>query len=66
MEKASRLCKTKTGVACDGFHPKSILGFDNGNERRNRGVPGEGGTKWKVAAASLHSEVLLETEECHE
>ena len=46
--------------------PKSILGFDKRNEGRNRGVPGEGGTKVKVAAASLHDDVLLDTEECHE
>ena len=25
LDKASRLCKAKTGVGCDGFHPKVPL-----------------------------------------
>ena len=25
LEKVSRLCKAKTGVGCDGFHPKVLL-----------------------------------------
>ena len=28
LEKVSRLYKVKTGVQCDGFHPKVSLGFD--------------------------------------
>ena len=40
--------------------------FDKANERRNRGVLGEGGAEWKVAAASLHDDVLLDSEERHE
>ena len=31
LEKASKLYKAKTGVGCDGFHPKSSLGFDKRN-----------------------------------
>ena len=65
MEKGSRLYKAKTGVGCDGFHPKSP-GFDKRNEWRNRGVLGEGGTKWKVAATNMHDDVVLDTEESNE
>ena len=65
LEKVSRLHKAKTGVGCDGFHPK--VPSDLTEETRvDRGVPGEGGAKWKVAAASLHNNVLLDSEECHE
>ena len=35
LEKASRMHKAKTGVGCDGFHPKVLLDLTNGNERRN-------------------------------
>ena len=44
-------------------HPKVLLGFEKRNEERNRGVLGEGGTKWKVAATSVHDDVLLDSEE---
>ena len=33
LEKISRMYKAKTGVGCDGFHPKASLGVTNGNER---------------------------------
>ena len=45
---------------------KSILGFDERNEERNRGVPGKGRAEWKVAATSLHDDVFFDSEECHE
>ena len=35
-------------------------------EKASRGVPGEEGTKWKVAATSMHDDVLFDTEESHE
>ena len=35
------------------------LGLDKRVERRNRGVLGEGGAEWKMAATSLHDDVLL-------
>ena len=57
--------KANTGVGCDGFHPKVSLGLTK-EKRRNRGVLGEGGTKWEMAAASLYDDVLLDTEESHE
>ena len=46
LDKASKLHKAKTGVGCDGFHPKSSFGLVMRNERRNCLVLGEGGTKW--------------------
>ena len=36
-KKASRMCKAKTGVGCDGFHLQVPLDFDKRNERRNCG-----------------------------
>ena len=65
LEKVSILYKAKAPVGCYGFHPK-VPGLDKRNEGRNRGVLGEGGTKWKVAATSMHDDVLLDTEEYHE
>ena len=37
-----------------------------GNERRNRGILGEGRAEWEMAATSLHDDALLNSEECHE
>ena len=51
----------KTRVGCDGFHPK-VSRFDKGNKRINSGVVGEGGAEWKMATASLHDDVLPDTE----
>ena len=45
LDKASRLRKAKTGVGCDGFHPKKSFAFDKRNERKNCRLLGEGGTK---------------------
>ena len=64
LEKVSRLYKAKTGVGCDGFHPKVPL--DLTNKRRNCRVDGEGGTEWQMAATSLHDDVPLDSEERHE
>ena len=66
LEKASRLYKAKTGVACDGFHPKVPLDLT----RETRGeiveclerVEQSG----KVAATSLHDDVLFDSKECHD
>ena len=33
LEKVSRLCKAKTGVRCDGFHPKVPLDLTNATRR---------------------------------
>ena len=51
LEQVSRLYKAKTGVGCDGFHPK-VPGFDKRNKRRSGGILG-GGTKWKMGATKL-------------
>ena len=45
---------------------KSSPGFDKRNEERKRRVLGEGGAERKVAAASLHDDVLPHSEECYE
>ena len=42
------------------------VGFDESNKRRSGGILGEGGTVWEMAATSLHNDVLLDFEECHE
>ena len=65
LDKASRLYKAKTGVGCDGFHPKVPLDSTKGNERRNCRDLGESATKWYMAATSLHDDVLLDSKECH-
>ena len=46
--------------------PKSSSGLDKRGERKNCGILGEGGTEWKIAATSLHDDVLLDSEECYE
>ena len=42
------------------------VGFDERNKRKSGGILGEGGAVWKMAAASLHDDVLLDSEERHE
>ena len=62
LEKVSRLYKEKTGVGCDGFHPKVPLDLTKErNERRNSGVLGEGGAEWKMTATSLQDDVPLDS-----
>ena len=46
--------------------PQGPSGCDNRHERRSRGVLGEGRAEWEMAAASLHDDVLLNSEEPHE
>ena len=53
-------------MRCVGFSSKSLVGFDERNKRRIGGFLGKGGTVWEMAATSLHSDVLLDSEECHE
>ena len=40
--------------------------LDTRDERESCGILGEGGTDWKMAATSLHHDVPLDSEECHE
>ena len=61
-----RLYKAKTGVGCDGFHPKVPLDLTKETRGRNRGVLGESGTEWQMVATSLHDDVLLDSQQCHE
>ena len=64
MEGASRMYKAKTGVGCDGFHPKVLL--DLTKETREEIVEFlEKVEQWQMAATSLYDEVLLDTEKCH-
>ena len=63
IEKAAKSCKAKTGVVCDGFHPKVPLGFDERNKRESGGILGEGRTVWEMATESVHNDVFLESEE---
>ena len=65
LENVSRLSRPKTGVGCDGFHPKVLLDLTK-NKRRNRGGSREGGTEWQMAATSLYDDVLPDTEECYQ
>ena len=45
---------------------KSPAELDTRNKSRSVGVMGEGRAKWKMAATSLHDDVFLDPEECHE
>ena len=56
LEKASMLYKAKTGVGCDGFHPKVPLDLTKQTRGENRGLLGDGGTKWKMAVKNVTSE----------
>ena len=58
LEIVSRSYTAKAGVGCDGFLPQFPPNFTKETRRRNREVPGEVGTEWKVAATSLHDDVL--------
>ena len=60
LEKHLDCTKQKTGVECDGFHPKVPLDLTQETRKGNCRVPGEGGTEWEMAAASLHDDVLLD------
>ena len=63
LENVSRVHKAKTGVGCDGFHPKVPLDLlDTRNKKGNCRVPREGGTEWQMAATSLHDDALLDFE----
>ena len=66
LETASRMYRAKTGVGCDGFHPRVPLDLTQENDRRNCGILGESGAEWQMAATSLHTDVLPDPEECHE
>ena len=65
LEKSVEIVQSKNRSGMRRLPPKRSPGFDKRNEGRNRGVLGEGGTKVKVAATSMH-DVLLDTEEYHE
>ena len=66
LEEVSRLYKAKIGVGCHGWHPKISLDLTRETVARDRGVLGEGGANWKMAATSVHNDVLLDSEEYHD
>ena len=51
---------------CDEEVQNASTRLNKRNARRNRGVFRQGGAEWKVAATSMHDDVLLDIEECHE
>ena len=50
-------------MGCDGFSSPSSLGFDKRNKRRSGDILE---AVCEMAAASLHNDVLLDSEERHE
>ena len=65
LQKAAKSYKAnKSGVR---LHPsQSSAGFDTRNQRRSGGILGVGGAVWEMAAASVHGDLLLDSEECHD
>ena len=59
LEKESRFYKAKDKSGMRRLPPERLLEFDERNMQRNCGVAGNGGTKWKMAAASLRNDVLF-------
>ena len=62
LKKAARNCKAKTGVGCDGKVSLDV-------EKETRGEVGaflEKVEQWEMAATSLHNDVFLDFEKCHE
>ena len=66
LEKELKLYNATTAVGCDGFHPKVPLDVTKETTGKVVDVVGEGGAEWKMAATSMHDDVLLDSEECHE
>ena len=53
--------RQKTGVGCDSFHPKVLMGLTKNTREIIVGVLGEGGAEWQMTATSLHNDVLLDS-----
>ena len=66
LEEVSRLYEGKTGVGCVTASTLRSPWTDKRNKRKNRGVFGEGGAEWKMAATSLYDQVFPDSAECHE
>ena len=45
--------------------PEVPLDLTKETRGENRGVSGEGGTEWHMAATSVHDDVLLDSEDCY-
>ena len=61
LERASRMYTAKTGVGCDGFHPKVPVDLTKETTGKNDGIIGESGAEWQMAATSMHNDVLLDS-----
>ena len=59
LKKAARNCKAKTGVGCDGKVSLDV-------EKETRGEVGAFLEKVEMAVTSLHNDVFLDFEKCHE
>ena len=66
MEKSFEIVQGENRSRMRWPSPKHLFGFGKRNKRRNRGVFGESGAEWEMAAASLHNDVLSDSEECHQ
>ena len=67
LMKAARAYKaTKTGVGCDGFHPKVPLDLAVATRRQVVEFGERGGAEREMTAASLHNDVLPDPKKCHE
>ena len=66
LEKVTRLYKAKTGVGCDGFHPKAALDLTKETTGKIVEFLERVEQSGKRAATSLHNDVLLDSEEYHE
>ena len=61
-----RLYKVKTGVESDGFHPKVSLVMTKDTRGELVEFVETVEQSGKMAATSMHDDVLLDSEECHE
>ena len=57
--------RQKTGVGCDGVHVQNPLDLTTETRREIVELLEKCGTKWTMAAARLHNEVLFDSERCH-
>ena len=63
MEKVRKSCKAKTGSGVRWLSSQSSGGFDEENKRESGGILEEGSAVWAMAAASVHNDVFIESEE---
>ena len=64
LEKASKLFQAKR-VGCDGFHPKVPMDLTKETKVEMVELVEKVEQRWKMAATSLHDDVLFDPEECY-